>query len=75
MIQEDLTAAKLRGHNCLIKFKDNEELTLYVESLEKDGGVYVLTAMEQFINAGETKLFPVDNIALCHDTVKYILKI
>ena len=36
MTDEDRVAAKLKGYNCLVKFKDGEELFLKVSSLNGD---------------------------------------
>ena len=52
MTDEDRTAAKLKGFNCLIKFKDGEELLVKVDSLngtEEEASEWLMD-IEKFIN-------------------------
>jgi hypothetical protein len=35
LTHEDKVVAKLKGHNCLIKFMDGEELTLRVKEIDE----------------------------------------
>jgi len=81
MIDEDFTAAKLKGHNCLIKFKDGEELTTIADyALVGDEGDWFENA-EKFLNSipdvhGDPDiLFPMPGFAFCRETIKYVRKI
>ena len=74
MTDEDHTAAKLKGFNCLIKFKDGEELLLYVDDLIFDEPGNWFSRVEDFLN-GREEIFPHPSIAISHDTVKYIKQI
>ncbi len=85
MTDEDLTAAKLKGHNCFIKFKDGEELFLTIEDISEDvdDANEFLVTIEKFINRTDDDddlvdnrytqgVFPVGNIAVSRDSVKYV---
>lgn len=74
MTDEDRTAAKLKGFNCLIKFKDGEELFITVEDLDYDDPENWFSRAEDFLN-GREEIFPLPSIALSRDTVKYIKQI
>jgi len=81
MTDEDFTAAKLKGYNCLIKFKDGEELTLTADyTLVGDEGDWFENA-ERFLNSivdeeGDSDtLFPMPGFAFCRETIKYVRKI
>lgn len=73
---EDCTAAKLAGYNCLIKFKDSKSLFLKGPFRSEDDESDWHEMAEQFINGpeyGET--FPYGTIALDRSAVKYIIKL
>ena len=79
LTDQDRTAARLAGKNCLIKFKDGEELLLRIEEIEskdEDDVTQWFTDTEDYLNSkGTDSAFPVGTIALSRDTVKYIIKI
>ena len=74
MTDEDRTAAKLRGLNCLIKFKDGEELLIKVDSLngtEEEASEWLMD-IEKFINGSDSVEYcPIPGIAMTRDTIKY----
>lgn len=74
MTDEDHTAAKLKGFNCLIKFTDGEELFIIVEDLDVNDPGDWFSKAEDYLNNKE-ELFPHSGIALSRDTVKYIKQI
>lgn len=81
MTGEDKTAAKLQGYNCLVKFRDGEELLLIIPHIdggdEEETSDWFKTA-EDFINGDNTETteyFPLHSIAVSRDSIKYILKI
>lgn len=75
---EDITAAKLKGHNCMIKFKDGETLFLTVPRLDNSetANTWFVDA-EVFINGADPDehAFPASGVAISQDSVKYIIKI
>ena len=75
MLDEDKTAAKLRGYNCIIKFKDGEELLIKIPELNNENEVAGwFSDAEEFINnPTANEFFQMPNIALKSDTVKYII--
>ena len=79
MTDEDRTAARLKGYNCLIKFKDGEELYIEVDGLLEDNedNTQLFIDIERFLNAtlSEDTYFPLANIAIAANTVKYVRKI
>jgi hypothetical protein len=79
MTDEDRTANKLKGHNCLIKFRDGEELTLHIPDLDNNGDdIQWFADAEQFINGcgrDVVEYFPARGLAITQDSVKYIRKI
>jgi hypothetical protein len=79
MTDEDRTAAKLKGYNCLIKFKDGEEIYLDVDNLsdDSDDNTEWFETVEKFINNGlsENTYLPLAGISIAADTVKYVRKI
>jgi hypothetical protein len=75
MTDEDRTEEKLEGHNCLIKFKDGEELLLKIPNLDKeDVAASWFTSVEDFLNDRE-QIFPYSGIALAPGTIKYVKQI
>jgi hypothetical protein len=74
MTDEDRTAAKLRGFNCLIKFKDGEELLLKVAALDEEDTSDWFVDAERYLNS-QDDVFPVYGISLARDTIKYIKEI
>lgn len=77
MTEEDITAAKLRGYNCLIKFKDGEVLYLTIDKLKGDEDQVSewLLEVERYINANHHhpfEYFPAEGVAMTRDTIKYI---
>lgn len=76
MTEEDRTASKLKGYNCLVKFKDGEELLLDIpEFIDQDATSEWFVEVEKFINGGEGTYFPVAGIAISHGAIKYVIKI
>lgn len=75
MTDEDHTALKLQGYNVLVKFKDEEELYLSIGSMdtETDQDEWFVSASE-FVN-GTNKIFPVADVVVARDSIKYIIKI
>lgn len=75
MTDEDRTVLKLKGHNCLIKFKDGEELTLYIDKLDgtdEDIAGWIFE-VEKFIAGVTTSpYFPSKTIAVSHESIKYV---
>jgi hypothetical protein len=73
---EDKVAARLKGVNCLIKFLDGEELLINVEDIEagEDASLEWFVDVEKFLN-GEQEYFPHQDLAIAHNTVKYVKKI
>ena len=72
---QDRSAAKLKGHNCIVKFKDGEELYLTIEELDGDADLQSewLVEAERFINNDrDIEWFQCPGIALSRDSVKYI---
>lgn len=75
MTDEDHVAAKLRGFNCLIKFKDGSELFLKVNEIDAGPDELIGWFMnaEKFINGDQdVEYFPYSGIALARDSVKYV---
>lgn len=78
MTDEDRTAAKLRGKNCLIKFKDGEELMFYAGELDgdEDDKMFWLQDVEKYLNgSSDIEYFPAAGIALSRDSIKYVISI
>lgn len=78
MTDEDATAAKLKGYNCLVKFKDGEELFLKVDDLDNNDEDEMsdwFIDVEQFLNGTGGEVFPIVGMALSRDAIKYIRKI
>jgi len=78
MTDEDMTAAKLKGLNCLIKFKDGEELLIHVKELDQDEYTVAewFADMEKFINGDESsKYCPLAEFSMTRDSIKYVRKI
>lgn len=74
MTDEDRTAAKLRGFNCLVKFKDGEELLIKVDSLDgdHDEANEWFMDIENFINGSDSiEYCPIPGLAVARDTIKY----
>ncbi len=74
MTKEDHLAAKLAGYSVIVKFKDGEELFLKIEDFDtKD---FIFEDIERFINkTGDVEnsgYFPVSDIAIAGDTIKYV---
>jgi hypothetical protein len=75
---EDQTAAKLRGCNCMLKFKDGEVLYLKIDALDSDreDSDEWLSEAEDFINnTGHGSNFQSSKIAVCREEIKYIIRI
>lgn len=77
MTDEDRTAARLKGHNCLIKFKDGEELLLYIDELEYEDTSYEwFLQMDKFLNSPPTgDYIPIAELSIAKDSIKYVRKI
>ncbi len=79
MTDEDHTAERLKGNNCLIKFRDGEELMLYISELDaddSDAAAEWLLDVEKFINGNaEVEYFPGPGLALSRNSVKYVRRI
>lgn len=80
MTDEDRLAAKLKGYNCLLKFKDNEELFLksrLISHSDEDERLW-FEVVEDFINGNNNRngeYFPIVGISVARDCIKYIMKI
>jgi len=70
--EEDITAAKLKGYNCYIKFHDGEILFLKSELLEEEDERDWSTDTENFINGKEGENFPCSGIAVDRKSIKYV---
>ncbi len=72
---EDYTAAKLKGHNCVIKFLDGEILFLRVNEIangpEGDDSLEWFADVENFLN-GTNQNFPLAGISIARTSVKYV---
>lgn len=78
MTDEDRIAAKLKGYNCLVKFKDGEELLLKVTSLNGDDedDAYWFESSEKILNdIYKDDVFDIPGFAVSKSTIKYFLKI
>lgn len=77
MTDEDRTAARLKGYNCLIKFKDGEELLLKIDDIDdEDSSCEWFLSMDRFINSPPTgDYIPVAELSIAKDTIKYVQKI
>ena len=81
MTDEDIVLAKLKGYTCIIKFKDGEELLIKVPEVANgniDDEVQWFEDVEKFINGcdnGVVEYFPLPNMAMTQDSIKYIRKI
>jgi hypothetical protein len=81
MTDEDLVAAKLKGYNCLIKFKDGEEL--FIKSADvtdgtTDSELEWFQDVEKYINEQDKEdlpYFPLQGIAVARNSIKYVKKI
>lgn len=74
MTDEDRTAAKLRGFNCLVKFRDGEELLLKIDSLDAsdEEAASWLMDIENYINGRDLIDYcPIPGLAVAHNTIKY----
>jgi len=75
MTSEDHVVEKLKGKNCLIKFKDGEELFVHVPELDEDGDAVSdwLVEVEDFINGNQpSQYFPLAGISFSRDSIKYV---
>jgi hypothetical protein len=77
MTDEDRTASKLKGYNCLIKFKDGEELLVKVSEFEgtDDDISEWFSDVERFINGEKDTFFPLSGFAVEHGCIKYVKKL
>ncbi len=76
MTSEDTVAAKLKGNNCVIKFKDGEELPIYVPSIiSEDDSAEWFADVEQYLNGEDGYFFPLSGFAIVRDTVKYVKRL
>ena len=77
MTDEDRTAARLKGLNCLIKFIDGEELLIHVPDIDEsdDAAHEWFQSLEEFMYTDKVTYFPVANITCAPDTIKYVRKI
>jgi hypothetical protein len=76
MTDEDLTAAKLKGKNCLIKFKDGEELLIKIDYGDEDNESEWFMDMEKFINSSDDQDYcPLPGFSMTRGTIKYVRKI
>ena len=77
MTEEDILAAKLKGYNVLIKFKDGEELLIIVDTVNSsnDDSMDWFMDAETFINGEPGVNFPYSKIAVCKDSIKYVKKL
>jgi len=76
MTDEEKTVSKLKGENCLIKFKDGEELVLRVDFGDEDTEGQWFIDMELFINGiADIEFCQIPGIAVTRDSIKYVKKI
>lgn len=77
MTEEDRTAARLKGYNCLIKFKDGEELLLSIDDIDDEELSYEwFLQMDRFINSPPTgDYIPIAELSIAKDTIKYVKKL
>lgn len=74
----DITAEKLKGNNCFVKFKDGEILFLKITGIDNDDDYLAdwLMQVEDFINGRgdsfDTKNFPGGEVALSAKEIKYV---
>jgi hypothetical protein len=76
MTEEDNTAERLKGNNVLIKFRDGEELFVYIEDVttEKEQ-VEWFDNVETFLNSTQVFSSLLPGLAISRETIKYITKI
>lgn len=73
---QDRSAAKLKGHNCVVKFKDGEELYFTIDDFkDADSTMYWLQDVENLINGSSDKIewFPIPTIAVSTNSIKYVM--
>lgn len=80
MTDEDIVAAKLKGYNCLLKFKDGEELLLKVDDIvnSAEREMTLFEDVERFINGSDEyhiEYFPLNGVSITRDSIKYVRKI
>jgi len=77
MTDEDFTAARLKGYNCLVKFKDGEELLLKIASFTDDEEEACwFASSEKILNdIFKEDVFDIPGLAVSKNTIKYIIKI
>lgn len=79
MTSEDTLAAKLKGYNCIIKFKDGEDLLVKVPDIDDaDAGSQWFLDVEKFINKVDEEIidyFPLAGISISRDSIKYVMKL
>lgn len=76
--EEDRVVAKLRGKNCLMKFKDGEELLLEIPELngDVDEETEWFENVEGYLSSkDETAMFPSKIVAVARDSIKYVIKL
>lgn len=78
MTDEDRIAERLKGNNCLIKFKDGEELLLHIPQLlgdDEEIANWFIQVEEYLNNHGKENFFPVAGFAMAGNVIKYVRKI
>ena len=75
MTDEDRTASRLKGENCLIKFKDGEELRIHLDYGDDENEFQWFSNMESFINDEEGSFCPLPGFAMTAGSIKYVRKI
>ena len=76
MTDEDISYAKLKGWNAIIKFTDGEELFIFIDGFNGSEEDYdeCLASIDEFLN-GDSKYFPSSRIAVKKEAIKYVMKI
>lgn len=78
MDTEDITAAKLKGYNIMVKFIDGETVFLRITAVE---GLPISEAFDEFFELMNNFLyknesyFPALYMSVNRDTIKYVKKI
>lgn len=83
MTEEDHTAHRLSGKNCMVKLIDGEELFFHVPELEdEDNEIYWMQDVERFMNFynppssdPNAEFLPIGGIVIKRELIKYVRKI
>jgi hypothetical protein len=72
LTDEDLTAAKLKGYNCIVKFHDGEEMLIKSEKMNDEDPSDWFCEVEDYINGKDDSYFPDPGIAIDRKAIKYV---